>query len=161
MDPPRLPKVYLETTILGYLAARPSRDLVVAAHQELTFEWWTRRRSGFDLHCSELVIEEASLGDGDTSRRRLALLEGVRVLRIDDRAKELADRLLESGCLPHKARVDALHIAIAAVGSVDFLLTWNCRHIANVQSRSSIDCLCREQGHEPPLLCTPQELMGR
>ncbi len=160
MEPPRLPKVYLETTILSYLVARPSRDLVVAARQELTFDWWTRRRSEFELHCSELVIEEAELGNDEAARQRLALLEGVWVIQIDDEARALANSLLQAGCLPMTAKADALHIAIASVNAIEFLLTWNCRHIANAELRPNIERVCREQGYEPSLLCTPQELMG-
>ena len=151
--------VYLETTIPSYLAARPSRDLITAAHQQLTLEWWSRRRSAFELYISELVLQEVTLGDADTAQRRLAYLAGIPSLAIAPTAEQFAASLLSSGLVPTNAPADALHIAIAAVHGVDFLLTWNIRHLANAATRRRIDSACRVAGFVPPVLCTPEELM--
>lgn len=109
-------KVYLETSVISYLAARPSRDLLVAAHQQVTAEWWSIRRHDFELLVSQLVVEEAS-------------------------AK------------------DALHISIAAVHGVNFLMTWNCKHIANATLRGRIERICAAAGFPAPVICTPEELV--
>lgn len=128
-----MPKVYLETTIASYLTARTSRDLIVAAHQELTFEWWDQHRHSFDLFVSGLVLEEAASGDPEMAARRLAELRGIPVLGLDEEARALAKRFLESGLMPSKAVGDAIHVALATLHGMDYLLTWNCRHIANAE----------------------------
>ena len=126
-----MPKsVYLETTIPSYLTARPSRDLLRAAHQGITREWWEDHRGRFDLFASRVVVEEAGRGNPDAARRRLDALDGLPLLEMTEEAFELAQSLLETGVLPRKARIDALHIAVAAVHGMDILLTWNCKHLA-------------------------------
>ena len=151
--------VYVETSIVSYLAARPSRDVITAAHQQLTTQWWATRRSAFRLHISELVVQEASDGDPDAVRRRLALLEGIPAVAVTADALSFARSLVDNRVVPRTAEADALHIAIAAAGGMEYLLTWNCRHIANAQIRGKIEELARLRGFEPPILCTPEELM--
>ena len=153
-------KVYLETSVISYLTARPSRDLIVAAHQELTFEWWTQHRSRFNLFVSELVLQEARRGDPEMARRRLTDLRGVAVLEVNPAAEELVTRIIASALIPAKALDDAFHIAIATVHGADFLLTWNCRHIANAVTAGRLASLCDDVGYQMPLLCTPEQLMG-
>jgi hypothetical protein len=153
-------RVYVETSIVSYLTARPSRDLIVAGHQQLTHEWWRGRRPVFEIFVSELVLQEAGRGDPGIAAKRLAVLDGVPQLEIRSDAVELSRVLLKTGPLPQKAAADALHIAIAAVHGLEFLLTWNCKHIANAEMRPMIEQICRAQGVEPPVLCTPEELMG-
>jgi len=151
-------KVYIETTIPSYLTAWPSRDLIKAAQQQATREWW-QTRDRFELLVSQLVIEEASGGDPQAAAERLKVLEGLPVLRASDEATALAQRLVNEGTLPKTAGADALHIALAVSGGVEYLLTWNCRHIANAAMRSRIEAVCRTSGYEPPVICTPVELM--
>lgn len=153
------PTVYLETTILGYLSSRPSRDLVTAANQQMTHEWWDGHRERFDLYVSPFVIEECSAGDAQAANQRLAVLEGISQLNATEGAERLANELVKQVPLPEKAAVDALHIAIAAVHGMTYLLTWNCTHIANPALRPRIEMICRSLGYEPPAICTPQELM--
>jgi hypothetical protein len=153
------PTLYIETSIISYLAARPSRDLVTAAHQQLTSEWWSSRRAAFRLHVSELVIQEAGDGDADAAQQRLVLLAGIPVIAASAEALELAKALVSNRIVPTAAEADALHIAIAATSGMDYLLTWNCRHIANAQIRARIEAFTRQRGIEPPILCTPEELM--
>ena len=122
-------RIYLETTVVSYLAARPSRDLRVAAHQQATSEWWMRRRGDFDLFASQLVVEEASAGDEEAASRRLEYLKDVPLLDLTDQSLALAEKLLTDAVVPTEAEQDALHIAVAAVHGMDYLLTWNCRSI--------------------------------
>jgi hypothetical protein len=151
------PTVYVETTIPSYLTAWPSRDLVRAAHQQITREWWAQR-TGFDLFTSRLVVQECQAGDAQAAADRLAALAGIPLLEQETEAAELADALLRDVPLPQKAASDALHIATAAVHGMQYLLTWNCTHIANVTLRPRIEAVCRAAGFEPPLICTPEEL---
>ena len=151
------PKVYLETTIPSYLTARPSRDLVVAAHQEVTREWWEVRRNEFDLFVSQYVLDEAVLGDPDATRRRMEALAGIPLLDSTEDAFALADAILQRLELPQKAWTDCMHIAIAATNGIEYLLTWNCAHIANAEFREPISAVCGDFGVEPPIICTPDE----
>lgn len=153
------PKVYLETTIVSYLAAWPSRDVVMAANQQTTRDWWARHNADSDLYTSDIVVQEARAGDPDAARRRLEILEVATELNITEESKALAARLVDQVPLPRKAQVDALHIAVATVNGMDYLLTWNCTHIANAALRHRIEAVCRASGCEPPVICTPQELL--
>jgi predicted nucleic acid-binding protein len=152
--------VYLETSVISYLAARPSRDVIVAGRQQLTHEWWSRRRGFFDVVVSELVHLECADGDPVAAARRADFLAALRSLDTTPKAEALALALLKGAALPAKARADALHIAIAATQGVSYLLTWNSAHIANAEKRPRVEAVCRLAGYEPPILCTPDELMG-
>jgi len=153
------PKVYLETTIISYLTAWRSPQLVMAAHQESTRNWWDEERHGFDLFVSEAVVQEASAGDPAAARKRLEIIGDLSQLQITDEARLLAKELTEKTPLPETARVDALHIATATVHGMDYLLTWNCRHIANAALRKSLAAICEAAGYEIPVICTPIELI--
>jgi predicted nucleic acid-binding protein len=152
--------VYIETTIVSYLTARPSSNLVLRAHQQITRRWWRTRRADFDLFISPLVLQEAGDGDAKAAARRLAALREVSILAAVPGALAIAHALRNRGPIPGRAEADAMHIAIAAAHGVEYLLTWNCAHIANAQMRPDIEQLCREEGYEPPILCTPEELLG-
>lgn len=151
-------KVYIETSIPSYLTAWRNPDLIMAANQEITKEWW-EERDKFDLYLSALVVQESSAGDPDAAKRRLSVLSGIPEIEITKEIEIFADRLINKVPLPYKAKIDALHIAVATVGGMDFLLTWNCKHIANAILRPKIEAVCRESGYEPPTICTPQELL--
>ncbi len=150
--------VYIETSIVGYLAAW-SRDAVIfQARQQLTREWWQIHRVRYDLVISQLVLDEAARGDNEAAVERLRLLAGIPVLhRADRRIDAVADELLATHLLPAKARSDAMHVAIAAVHAVDYLLTWNCRHIANADILPKVYRLLTNVGYFPPLIVTPEE----
>ena len=154
---PTKPLAYVETTIVSYLTARTSRDLVRAAHQQLTKEWWGRRER-YDLYVSEAVLHEAADGDPVAAAERLAAVAGIAVLDVPAVVGDLAHRPLVDHALPAKAAVDTVHIAIAAVNGMDYLLTWNCKHIADATTRSSINESCRRAGWAAPVICTPEEL---
>jgi hypothetical protein len=153
-------RVYIETTVASYLTARPSRDIVVAAHQELTIEWWTTHRQRFDLYISDIVLREAAMGDEAAAAKRLAELGGIDVLSLDDSAREIASVFLRRRLIPENAIDDALHVAVATAQGMDFLLTWNCRHIANAEVVQRLEAVCLELGYQMPILCTPEQLMG-
>ena len=152
------PKVYLETTVLSYLTGWPSRDLVTAAHQRLTREWWADR-ARFDLYVSQVVVQEAARGDSEAASDRLHVLEGIEVLDMTSAARDLAGQLVGRGVVPKKAAVDAMHISIAVANGMDYLLTWNCTHIANAAMRHRIEDVCRAAGYDLLVICTPEELM--
>lgn len=153
-------RLYLETSIVSYLTARPSGDLVAAAHQHLTARWWDRRRASFEVWTSELVREEAGRGDAAAAARRLEVLHGIPLLKVTSEASALATEILRAHLLPPKAFPDALHIGVAAVHSVDYLLTWNCSHIANAELLPRVAFVVRSAGFRMPVVCTPEELMG-
>ncbi|HZO54558.1 MAG TPA: type II toxin-antitoxin system VapC family toxin [Bryobacteraceae bacterium] len=154
------PRIYLETTIPSYLTSRPSRDLVIAGHQQITRDWWEARRQSFQLFISQLVVDEASAGDAGAARERLKVIEAVPLLDITPEVAMLASNILASGRIPRKAAADAAHIAIAAVHGIEFLMTWNCVHIANAALTKALVALCRQQGFDCPVICTPEELLG-
>jgi predicted nucleic acid-binding protein len=152
------PTLYLETSIVSYLTARPSHDLIRAAHQQVTRDWW-EMRSNFDLYVSQLVLDEAKAGNAVAAERRLLALREASLLELTPETGRLADELLRRGGMPAKAYVDAVHVALAAINGLDYLLTWNCTHIANATMRVKIDDICRASGFEPPVICTPVELV--
>lgn len=153
------PKVYLETSVVSYLTARPSRDLIVAANQQITQEWWQVRRAGFELFVSQLVLQEAGAGDPAAAQQRLEVLKEMPLLELSEEALSLAETLGQDGPLPQEAVEDALHIAVATLNGMDYLLTWNFKHLANATMRYKIEQVCRQAGYEPPIICTPQELL--
>ena len=153
-------KIYLETTIASYLTARPSRDLIVAAHQQITQEWWETRQQKFDIFISELVVREAGAGDKVAARKRIEALDNIPLLGLNEEVLHLAHELVQGGPIPESAKEDALHIALATVHGMDYILTWNCRHIANAEMRTGVTSICISQGYETPVICTPEELMG-
>ncbi len=153
------PKVYIETTIVSYLAAHPSRDLIVAGHQQITHEWWQTSRHNFAVVSSQLVAREAGAGDPEAAEARLAFLAELILLEITEEALTLAQHLLQSKVIPQDFPEDALHVAVAVVHGIEYLLTWNYKHLANAGMRSKIEATCRELGYEAVVICTPEELM--
>ena len=153
-----MPSVYLETTIPSYLTAWRSPDIVTAARQQLTREWWDTRRKDFELFISQLVIDEAGAGDETAAALRLEVLQGITLLEFGDDANALSKLLNRELSLPERAAADAVHIAVAVVNGMDYLLTWNCTHIANATLRPRIEEACRSFGYRMPVICTPEEL---
>ncbi len=153
------PKLYVETSIVSYLTSRPSRDVVINANQQLAQEWWENRHK-FDLFVSELVVNEVSQGDVQMAEKRLNLIRDVPLIDFNGEAKDLAKEILRQNVLPIKAALDVFHIA-AAVHEIDFLLTLNCKHIANAFILRRIEKICVRFGYEPPIVCTPQEILGK
>jgi hypothetical protein len=152
--------VYIETSILGYLTARPSRDIVVAANIEVTKEWWNTRRGDFQLYSSQAVVKEISQGDVVIASQRLEIPANLSLLDLNQAVLDLAEQFLERSNLPAKADIDAVHIAAATVHGMDYLLTWNCKHIANAQIQGKLAEISLDFGYELPILCTPYELLG-
>ena len=152
--------VYIETSILGYLTARPSRNIVVAANIEITREWWETRRNYFQLYLSQAVIKETSQGDAAIATQRLEIVRNLVLIDLNQSVLYLAEQFLERSSLPARADVDAVHIAAATVHGMDYLLTWNCKHIANAQIQRKLAEISLDLGYELPILCTPYELLG-
>ena len=153
-------KVYLESSFISYLVSRPSKNLIVAAHQQISMDWWEQRRHQFWCCVSELVLGEISVGDAEEVCKRLETVKDLPILSATEEAENLTDIILQKGILPEKAGTDAAHIAISATHKVDYLLTWNCKHLANAQIIRRIRAVYAEQGVEIPSICTPEELLG-
>lgn len=154
------PTLYVETSVVSYLTAQPSRDIVTAARQQITREWWATKRTGFELYVSRFVLQEVRSGDAAAAALRLEALNGIPELELTKTTMELAEALVAQGPLPTTAALDALHVAAAVSAGVDYLLTWNFKHLANATIRRTIDTVCRQRGYEPCIICTPEELIG-
>ncbi|MGL5872267.1 MAG: type II toxin-antitoxin system VapC family toxin [Xenococcaceae cyanobacterium] len=152
--------VYIETSIIGYLTVRPSNNLILMANSEATREWWEDRRTYFTLYISQIVLDEVARGDTEIAAKRLEILNDFPLLAIDKSVQNLASQFLSESNLPPKAADDALHIAVATVYGLDYLLTWNCKHIANAQIQKKLAQISFDAGYELPTICTPYELMG-
>ena len=152
--------VYVETSIVSYLTAQPSRDVLAIARQQLTQQWWETCRHLFELVVSPLVEDEASRGDPEAAKKRLKIIKSLRQIEPTPEVAVFTNQLLMQGALPKKAADDALHIALAVVHGMDYLLTWNCRHIDNARTKPVIRRLCQDMNYHFPEICTPEELLG-
>jgi len=153
-------RIYIETTIPSYLTARPSRDIIQAGRQQLTYTWWESERHNYDLCISQMVLDEAAAGDAEAARRRLAVIADLPLLDLTGAVETLAENIMQANLLPASASRDAVHIAVTAVHQVTFLLTWNCRHIANAVLFRELRRIIVDAGYDMPVICTPEELIG-
>ncbi|MBO1350563.1 MAG: type II toxin-antitoxin system VapC family toxin [Hormoscilla sp. GUM202] len=149
--------IYIETSILGYLTARATNNLILAANMKVTQDWWDSRRSSFALYTSEIVWDEAAKGDREIAAQRLSLLQPLMILDMTESAITLAQKFLQQSNLPLKASNDALHMAIATVYGLNYLLTWNCKHMANAQIQIKLSKISSEFGYNLPIICTPYQ----
>ena len=152
--------VYIETSVVSYFTSRPSRDLIIAARQEITREKWSKVLTVFEPYISALVIQEAEQGDAEAAQKRIAAISKLPVLSISDEAEHLALILIKNGPIPDEYPEDALHIAIATVNGIDYLLTWNFSHINNAQMKAKITSIVEARGYQCPIICSPEELLG-
>ena len=152
-------KIYVETSVISYLTARPSKTIIGAAHQQLTLAWW-EKRGQYELVVSEVVLRECGAGDSESAARRLEVVRDLPLLLITEQAIKIAEDLIKQKIVPLKAIEDALHIAIATAHGVDYLVTWNCRHIANPEIQRGIASYLEQIGAVLPFICTPEELLG-
>ena len=152
-------KIYVETSVISYLTARPSKTIIGAAHQQLTHAWW-EKRGQYELVVSEVVLRECGAGDSESAARRLEVVRDLPLLLITEQAIKIAEDLIKQKIVPLKAIEDALHIAIATAHGVDYLVTWNCRHIANPEIQRGIASYLEQIGAVLPFICTPEELLG-
>jgi predicted nucleic acid-binding protein len=152
-------RVYIESTIPSYVVARPARDILQAARQQTSIDWWDLKREQHELFTSQVVIDEIAVGESEMAQHRLELLKHIPLLRVGDESREIARKILSSGLLPVKAERDALHIALASAYGMDILLSWNCRHIANAAIQTRLRRLVDSAGYDLPVICTPNELM--
>lgn len=154
------PKVYVETSVIGYLTSWPSGDLIVAARQKITRDWWRDAPGKYDLMVSERVIAEASVGDPQAVQDRLAAVQALPNLAVTQQAEDLAKALISQGVVPPTYPEDALHIALASVNALEYLVTWNFKHIANAELRSKIGDVCIAEGYAVSIICSPEGLLG-
>jgi hypothetical protein len=152
--------VYIETSVVSYFTSRPSRDLIIAARQQLTHEWWENYLPQAEAFISTLIIQESEMGDMEAAKSRLDAISDLPVLELTEQVFELAKSLVETGPIPEEYFEDALHIAVAAVNGIHFLITWNCHHINNPHMRPEIVRVVESFGLECPVICTPDEYMG-
>ena len=152
--------IYIETTVVGHLAGRLHPDLAIASRQQVTRKWWADAMAHHRLLISQIVLDECGAGDPTAARERLEAITSLALLDITDVVRQLANELTAKGAIPLSEPRDALHIAIAAVYGIQYLATWNFKHIANATLRSRIESVCRDAGFEPPIICTPDELTG-
>ena len=154
------PTLYLETTILSYLAARPSRDIIVQAHQQITWDWWESERENYELYISEIVLQEIMGGDPEAAERRQSFISNLAILDMSDAVRNLAYELAKFLNLPQRAELDALHLSFAIEYEMDYLLTWNCSHLANGLIISRLKKIELETSRLVPVIITPEELMS-
>ena len=152
--------IYIETSIVSYLRQSPSPHVVTAARQLLTHQWWNEERQNYSLVTSQFVIDEAADGDVTLASERLQVLDGIPRLPLDAGVADIADEIMRRAILPPKASIDALHIAMTAFHRIDYLLTWNCRHIANGRILPRVHAVLTELGHPIPFVCTPEEMVS-
>ena len=152
------PRVYVETSIPSYLAAKPSRDLVIAAQQQITHQWWETAFENFDLYISEIVIDEIQAGDPSIARKRLDLVEGLAILKSDAETLRLTKFYDAELGLTGRARADLPHFAFSVAYQMDFLATWNCSHIANAMVIRRLHRINKAAGLHVPIILTPAEL---
>jgi hypothetical protein len=153
------PTVYIESTIISYLAAKPSRDLIVVAHQQITNEWWDLIYPQVDCYISPFVIQEISVGDEWAVKKRLEIVKDTMVLELNPEIQKLAQRYYNALDIPEKARLDASHLAIAVWHEIDYLLSWNCKHIVSGRVSKILTRINADLNIKTPVLCTPEELM--
>lgn len=152
--------VYLETTVVSYYTAWPSQNLIIAAHQQITHEWWRTRLDDFEVYISQFILDEAGQGDIEAAQERLRALASFQLLDITERALQIAQGMMDiRGFIPEKAATDAAHIGMAAAHGIHFLLTWNCKHLANAEMSDRIHEVCNRHGCRCPVICTPEELL--
>ncbi|MBI1783652.1 type II toxin-antitoxin system VapC family toxin, partial [Candidatus Sumerlaeota bacterium] len=149
------PKLYIETTVISYLVAHPSKHVILAGQQEVTRRFWEDRMGRYEPYISAAVLEEIREGDAEMARFREAAIAALKILPATGAAFDLADHLVRRRVIPEKAHKDAMHIAIAAIHGMEFLVTWNCRHIANAAISRRVADLMRSEGLQLPVLCTP------
>lgn len=152
--------VYIETTVVGSIAGRIHPNPDVASRQHKTRRWWATAKTDYNIAISQLVLDECAAGDPTAAKERLDEVDGLSRLDITDDARNLANALMAGNAIPPSEPRDALHVAIAAVNGVQYLVTWNFKHIANATLRTRINDVCRDNGFEPPIICTPEELAG-
>ena len=152
------PTVYIETTVIGHLVGRILADPVVAGRQTVTRNWWPAATTNYRLFVSRLVADECAAGDPEAAAERLAALDSLGFLAASAQADELAKLLIAGRAIPEAEPRDATHISIATVNGIQYLATWNFRHIANATTRAAIESICRNAGYEPPIICSPDEL---
>ena len=153
------PSVYIETTVISYLTARPSRDLIIAAHQQITVEWWTVARPQVGCFISPFVIDEASRGDAVYARKRLDEIVDFDVLQVNEGIEDLARQYFAALQIPEKAKIDAFHLAVAVWHKMDYVLSWNCKHMASGRVQKTLQEINAKSGSHTPIICTPEELM--
>lgn len=152
-------RIYIETSVVSYFTARPSRDIIIAGHQEATRELWPEFANKYETYISALVYDEAGKGDQSQAKMRLAAIEPFPMLDIDDEAKSLAEKIIAQRGIPAKYPEDALHIAVASVNGIEVVVTWNFAHLNNPFTRRAVRRIVEDERYICPEICSPEELL--
>jgi predicted nucleic acid-binding protein len=152
--------IYIETSVISYYTSWPSRDIIVLAHQEITRQWWAKALKRFEVYISEVVVEEARAGDPVAANKRLECISGYQNLELNERVEKMAQIYADQLNIPAKAIRDAAHMAVASVHNIDYLVTWNCTHLANAEIIKRLIKINKRHNIGTPIICTPEELMG-
>jgi predicted nucleic acid-binding protein len=152
-------RVYIETTVVSYFSAKPSRDITVVGHQEVTRELWPELLSKYETYISALVFEEAPKGDSAQANKRLAAIKPFPMLDIDDEVQSLAEKIIAKRAIPAEYPEDALHVAVAAVNGIEVVVTWNFTHLNNPFTRKRVRQIVEGEGYGCPEICSPEELL--
>jgi predicted nucleic acid-binding protein len=152
-------KVYIETSVISYLTAKPSRDIVIAGHQKTTYDWWHKSKNKFDCFISDFVTQEASQGDKNAASLRLNMIKDLYILVVNEEIVQIAENYFKLLKIPDKAKLDTYHLAFAVWYNIDYLITWNCKHIANAINIKKINSFNLINNLWMPVFCTPHELM--
>lgn len=153
------PKVYLESTVISFYANRRSKDLIVAAYQKITADWWVHELHKYQPYISQFVVEEISRGDLHAAQKRMDAITNFPMLDLPDEVFDLAKRYLDEALIPRTSQLDAFHISAAVVNGMDYILSWNFHHITNVFVKENIRRINESIGLETPVICTPEELI--
>jgi len=151
--------IYIKTSVVSYYVSKPSRDIIVLAHQQITTEWWPKAVKRFDVYISEVVVEEAAAGNKESAEQRLNELKGFPYLELTEKVEKIAQIYMEKLGIPQKALRDAAHLAVASVHNIDYLVTWNCVHLANGEIIKKLLKINEKLSIKTPVICTPEELM--
>jgi len=152
-------RIYIETSVVSYFTARPSRDIMIAGHQEATRDLWPEFVAKYETYISALVYDEVGKGDPTQAKMRLASIEPFPMLGIDDEAKSLAEKIIANRGIPEKYPEDALHIAVATVNGIEVVITWNFAHLNNPFTRRAVRRIVEDEGYTCPEICSPEELL--
>jgi len=152
--------VYIETTVISYLISRASTSLKLASEQLITQEWWQEVLPKMKPYISTFVVDEISLGDKSQALKRIEAVSRFEVLQETPEVKTLANLYLKELAIPAKSKVDAFHLAMASIFEIDFMVSWNCKHIANPFFQKKIESINNSFNLITPVICTPREMSG-
>jgi len=153
-------KIYLDTSVISYYVKKTEYDILEQAHYQLTRQWWRKFATHHSLFISVFVINEIEKGDKHAAMKRLKAVEGIPILDTSVSVDRLSRIIVKELNIPEKARMDGYHLAVAAMNSQDYIVSWNFKHMANARVRRIYKAICGEEGLVCPDISTPEEMLG-